>query len=104
MPPPVRKGPLAGCAIFVVLGIVLMATGEWVIGLMSVLFFGVGGLALLLPLLPRSGGAVRITEVGAERAFLFPYGRARRVIVIVAAAGMAAASVVLLVLGNPVVG
>ena len=50
MPPPVRKGPLAACAVFVALGIVLIATGDWVAGLMSVLFFGLGGLALLLPL------------------------------------------------------
>jgi hypothetical protein len=104
MPPPVRKGPLAACAVFVALGIVLIATGERVVGLMSVLFFGLGGLALLLPLMPRSDGAVRIIDVGGERAFLFPYGRARRLVVIVAAIGLTAASVLLLILGNAIIG
>ena len=47
---------------------------------------------------------MRIIDLGGERAFLFPYGRGRRLVVIVAAIGLTAASALLLLLGNPIVG
>ena len=99
---------LIGCGVFVALGVpmIVFGTGETrLIGAMSVLFFGGGGLALLLPLLSRGGGAaVRIVDVGAERGFLFGLGRAKRVVVIVAAAGVTAASGLLIAYGYMIVG
>jgi hypothetical protein len=100
--------PLAGCGMFVAVGLPMLVFGQGetrLIGAMSVLFFGCGGLALLLPLVNRrGGGAVRIVDVGAERGFLFGLGRAKRIVVIIAAAGMTAASALLIGFGYAIVG
>jgi hypothetical protein len=90
------------CLAFTAGGIVLIAGGETVLGAMCVLFFGVGGLVLALPLLTRRDrSTARTIELDAERALLFPLGTAKQLVAALASAGLAAASVLLVVVGNP---
>ena len=95
-----RWFPFAICMGFALIGLVLLVVGgpqdTRAIGLMSLLFFGGGGLALATPLLSRQGpGTVRLTTVDDERGLLLPTARRKQALQIVAAAGMAAACVVI---------
>jgi len=100
-----RWGALLSCAVFTACGIVLVAVGELGIGLMSILFFGVGGLALLVPALTRRGaGTVRVTQVEGEPGFLFAISRAKQAVVTVAGVAVTLASVLLAVFGNWILG
>jgi hypothetical protein len=91
--------------LFTVAGVVLLATGEVVVGLMALLFFGGGAVVLALPLLNRSGAdAVRTTSHDGEPAFLFAISRLKQGVVVVAAFVIAAASVLIAVAGSPVIG
>src|SRR3954470_10362843 len=98
-----RAGIALICLAFTVTGIVLIADGETPAGAMCVLFFGVGGLVLALPLLTRRDrSTARTIQLGSERALLFPLGTAKQLVAALASAGLAAASVLLLAAGNPI--
>jgi hypothetical protein len=96
-------------ATFTLLGLLLLVVGPdaevRLTGLVSILFFGLGGLAYLGgPLLSRRGpGTVRAervsTSAGLEPAFVFPTPAAKRWTMTVAAGGMAAAGVLMIFLG-----
>jgi hypothetical protein len=96
-----RRVFLPLCALlFVAGGVAMIVAGEWLIGLMSVLFFGGCGLAFALPLLTRRGpGTRRTIDLGGERALLFPLSRAKQAVCAVAAAGMGAAGVLMVIAG-----
>ena len=99
---------LAGCVAFALFGLLLVIAGpaeNRVIGTMTILFFGVGALALLAPVLSRRGaGTVRVIEVGSERGFLFPISRLKQLVIVIAVLGMAGGSALLALLGNAVIG
>ena len=94
-----RRFPFAICMVFTLLGVLLLAAGSGearVTGATSVLFFGVGSLALALPLATRRGaGTVELADVGSERGILLPAARAKQLMIIAACAGIAAACALL---------
>jgi hypothetical protein len=102
------KPPLAICAAFAVAGAVLAIAGDAearIAGVIAMLFFGVGGLALTLPLIDRHGrAAVRIVDLEGERAFLLPVARAKQLILLAAAGGLTAAGVLIAIAGSLVIG
>jgi hypothetical protein len=103
-----RRLPFAICLAFAAVGLAMIVFGDAptrVAGASSLLFFGGGSLALAMPLLTRRGeGAVRLTEVGIERGFLFPLSRAKQLLVVIAAFGMAAAGVLIALAGGVIAG
>ncbi|WP_028062870.1 hypothetical protein [Solirubrobacter soli] len=104
-----RRLPFALCIGFALLGAVLLIAGPdsdtRVVGAISILFFGVGGLALALPLLSREGAAaVKIVDVGSERGFLLPVARAKQLVLVAAAGGMTAAGVLIALSASLIVG
>jgi hypothetical protein len=94
-----RRFPFAICMVFTLLGVLLIVVGSGearVTGATSVLFFGVGSLALALPLATRRGaGTVELADVGSERGILLPAARAKQLMIIAACAGIAAACALL---------
>ena len=112
MPRPRRPFKFWGLAaltgLFTLFGLLIIAVGPTaenrLVGLMCVLFFGVGGFAYLGgPLLTRSGpGTVRRerfrTSAGLEPAFVFPTPRSKQLATTVGAGGMAGGSVLLAVI------
>jgi hypothetical protein len=88
------------CLAFTALGGVLIAGGEPVAGGTCVLFFGVGGLALVpAARRRRRPRPARSIVFDGEPALLFPLGRGRQALAGLGAAGLAAASVLLMVAG-----
>jgi hypothetical protein len=102
-------GYAAIVGVFTLCGLLLLVVGPdaetRLTGLVSILFFGLGGLAFLGgPLLTRRGpGTVRAervsTSAGLEPAFVFPTPAAKRWAMTVGAGGMAAAGVLMVFLG-----
>src|SRR3954468_5810674 len=91
------------CLAFVAGGVWAIIDGAWVIGLTCVLFFGVGGIVLALPLVaPPDRPQTRTVELDGEPAKLFVLGKARQLVTAIAAAGAGVGSLFLAVGGNPV--
>src|SRR3954453_22451783 len=103
-----RRLPLVLSAGFGLLGLAMVILGDAetrLIGLTTLLFFGIGGLGLAAPLLThRREGTVRLTDVGFERGFLFPISRLKQGVATLAALGMASAGVLLAVSGSLLIG
>jgi hypothetical protein len=90
------------CLAFTAAGVWAIAEGAWVVGLTSVLFFGVGGTVLALPLIePPERPVTRAISLDGEPAKLFVLGKGRQLVTAVAATGMGVAGLLLVVSGNP---
>jgi hypothetical protein len=91
------------CLAFTATGVWALAEGAWAIGLTCVLFFGVGGIVLALPLVaPPDQPETRTIELDGEPAKLFVLGKGRQLVTAIAAIGMGVGSLMLVVAGNPV--
>lgn len=101
---PDRKA-LIICAAFTVIGVVLLFDADSrLVGLMSILIFGVGGLALAAPVLTRGAAAPRAAELGSERGVLFPVGRTKQLLAFVACLGFVAGCALIIATGAVVIG
>jgi hypothetical protein len=90
------------CLAFVAGGVWAISDGAWAIGLTCVLFFGVGGIVLALPLVaPPDRPQTRTIELDGEPAKLFVLGKVRQLVTAVAATGAGVGSLLLVVAGNP---
>jgi hypothetical protein len=91
------------CLAFVACGVWAIVDGAWAIGLTCVLFFGVGGTVLALPLVaPPDQPQTRTIELDGEPAKLFVLGKVRQLVTAVAATGAGVGSLLLVVAGNPI--